>query len=285
MKLQREKKEQAEREEAAKPPPAPKSILRVKSPVAVEPKKENGLSALMTGYDDSDDSDQDEQQTTKGNTSRGVSWPTDDSQLETTHVIGTERTETSPTYEDEAEIVSERNESAASTDQAAVSQSAGRSNTSNDKQDEQWKEFEALLGGDGDAETTNTQDAGPASPISQPASQEARTPKVESEIEEDEADVEDETVSTAEVEQASYEARIAKLRLKAMQRRKKSSTPGASLTSVATDYTPQLALSQEDQRGTKRSANTSNPSPLEILRQKRLAARKLATQATEDDEL
>ena len=72
-------------------------------------------------------------------------------------------------------------------------------------------------------------------------------------------------MDTTEIEQVSYEARIAQLRLKAAARKRKKTAPAPA--SVDT-YTPELALGLEEDDDRKPAAS-DGPTPLEILRQKR----------------
>ena len=221
MKLQLERKKKEES--------APKSILKV-SKIA----QNSGVSSLLTGYD-SDDSPS--KQTTR------VSWPADDSKLQTTRVIAEPeskraRFEIEPAIEPTANAVAIAGE-------CARSETAKKEGQVDSVDAETWNEFEALLNeGPSESEPKNKETESAAE-----ASQPVET-------------MEDSRVDTTEIEQASYEARIAQLRLKAAARRKKK-TPMAETIDT---YIPELAT-----LGGSETSNDTLPTPLEILRQKKRA--------------
>lgn len=226
MKLQLEKKKKEES--------APKSILKV-SKIA----SNSGVSSLLTGYD-SDDSPS--QQATR------VSWPADDSKLQTTRVIAEPeskraRFEIEPAIEPIANAVEIAGESARS----ETAKKEGQVDS------EIWNEFEALLNEVPSESEPKNKETESAAEASQP---------VET--------MEDSRVDTTEIEQASYEARIAQLRLKAAARRKKK----APMAEMIDTYIPELAT-----LGGSETSNDTLPTPLEILRQKK----KVKILAADDD--
>jgi hypothetical protein len=81
------------------------------------------------------------------------------------------------------------------------------------------------------------------------------------------------STDTTEIEQVSYQARIAQLRLKAAARRNKK-TIGAPISTVET-YTPELALGN-DEEDEEENVNEKGEelTPLEILRRKRLEVKR-----------
>lgn len=207
---------------------APKSILKV-SKIA----QNSGVSSLLTGYD-SDDSPS--QQTTR------VSWPAEDSKLKTTHVIAEpeskrSRFEIEPATEPTANAVETAGESARS--------ETGKKESQVDSVDEEtWNEFEALF-------------------KDEPSESEPRNEETASSVETSQP-IENSRVDASEFEQVSYEARIAKLRLKAAARRKKKET----LAESNDIYMPEIATLGESEN---LASEDTSPSPLEILRQKKRA--------------
>ena len=235
MKLQREKKEQEELQQQQAPP---KSILK-KAKKSTQP--DNGLSTLLTGYDSDESSDSKEGEATR------VSWPSDDAKLETTHEI---------------EPLEPKTKRARFTAEIETAQQSPQPPSKQQPVDaavdpETWNEFQSLLNDDDGGESSKADDE----PI-QKESAASTTTSAEKSVILEEAD--ESPVDTSIVEQASYEARIAQLRLKAAARRTKKAQ------AVVPTYTPELAISDEKQK------SSDELTPLEILRLKRQKAKRLA---------
>jgi hypothetical protein len=236
MKLQLEKKKQ---EEAT-----PKSILKV-SRKTTQP---SGVSSLLTRYD-SDDSPP-----TKEEKSR-VSWPENDSKLTATHVIDEPQSSKRARFAvdssmepttNQVETIANAGETVGTAEESTKSEIAKREAQLDSSADaETWNEFEALLN-----------DERSKSEPDEPEEEPAET-------------FEDSLMDTTEMEQASYEARIAQLRLRAAARRNKK----VAVVQIIDTYTPELA-----EGGAKRSSDDTMTT-IEILRQKKRAK----IQAEDDD--
>ena len=258
MKLQREKQKQQELKEKE----TPKSILKVsKSKPAAKVK--SGVSSLLAVYDDDDSSDGDDETQQQEQSSTRVSWPENHSELKRTRTIesvepkrkrarfAVEATahgklmapplelSSLPATETEVDV----KEKVADVRVKAVEEKPVDPET--------WEEFQALLD---QADKPSADDKGANGNTTEERSEPAND------------ETEDERVDTTEIEQVSYEARIAQLRLKAAARRKKKAPP---VEASVTTYTPELAMRDEEEEDEKRPAPSDDVTPLEILRQKR----------------
>lgn len=272
MKLQLEKQKEQEQQVA---PEKPRSILKKSGPVVKRPAAAttttSGLSSLLADYDDSesdsdDDKRQQQQQQQEDSTPRVVSWPQDDSKLKKTRIIeapSEEPRQKRARFHHVADEQQQQNEQSGLKEEQIKAIEAEMGITSSGTQEktvnsaETEHEFQALLDdqADDDDETMkNNEDM------------------VDMKQQQEELDV----VDITEMEQVSYEARIAQLRLKAAARRnKKTSKPSAQATLVpVATFTPELALGNNDEE--EEISESDSLTPLEILRRKRQEARKQA---------
>lgn len=255
MKLQLEKQKKQELEKKNAPP---KSILKSSS---TKPSSNSAVSSLLAAYGDESDSEKEE--------STRVSWPQDEQELKKTRIIESAVAQEPERKRARFEVETREQQVKVATTETNVSENetnetkrveiipskvktSQQQHTSLDTE----MEFQALLGEAGKLveqdSTTNEKETEPV--------------EEEKQVEEEEAD--SSTIDTTEIEQVSYEARIAKLRLKAAARRKKKA-PTPAVINVDT-YTPELA-EQDNETDSKPSAASDTLTPLEILRQKRKA--------------
>lgn len=252
MKLQLEK--QQEQEKVSQP----RGILKTKTTAV---KTSSGVSSLLAGYDDSDsdaETDLSKEKSTR------VSWPSEEVKLKQTRIIEPAPSEPSRkrarletqtvglTDERIQAIQAEMGMESATT--ATTNISVGNAKTES--------EFQALLDETNDDNMPNTEAA--ASDASNQQQQQASTNEEKNSTS---------STDTTEIEQVSYQARIAQLRLKAAARRNKK-TIGAPISTVET-YTPELALGN-DEEDEEENVNEKGEelTPLEILRRKRLEVKR-----------